>query len=118
MASYIDWTIAASKRAAASLLQPLDRVDNISYNGLEAQRVSSDLVALKGQILRDLVRTLVNISANITHMGRDSFLSHCNPALPQKVAVNLRASNYLGPNLFEPGLITSAQYRLNKKVAT
>jgi hypothetical protein len=100
--------------------QLLDHADIISDNGLEVQRVSSDLVALTsltGQIIRDLVSTLVNISANVSNMRRDSFLLHCNPALPQKVAVNLRASNYLGPNLFEPGLITSAQNRVNKKVA-
>jgi hypothetical protein len=111
MASYLDWTIAASKRTAANLQQLLHRADNISDNGLEEQRVSSDLIALTfftGQILRDLVPTLVNILANVTNMRRDSFLSHCNPALPQNLAVNLRASNYLGPDLFEPGPITSA----------
>jgi hypothetical protein len=37
MASYLDWSIAASKRAAANLQQLLDCVDNISDNGLDAK---------------------------------------------------------------------------------
>jgi hypothetical protein len=87
---------------------------------LEAARISSDLMTLTsftGQILQDLVPTLVNTATNVTNIRRDSYLALVNSALPQKMAVKLWASNYLGPQLFEPGLVHHAQERLNQRVA-
>ena len=119
MASYMDWGLAASQKASKDLCALFDSSDNMSDNSLEAQRISKDLVTLTtfvGQILSDFVPTLVNMAANLTTLRRDSYLAHVNPALPQKWAINLRASNFLGPNLFEPGLVQTAQDRLNKRL--
>jgi hypothetical protein len=119
MASYMDWGLAATQKAAKDLASHMDSADALSNEFLEMQRISKDLVALTtfcGQILQDFVPCLVNMAANITNMRRDSVLAQVNPALPQKWAINLRASNYLGPQLFEPGLVQIAQDRLNKRL--
>ena len=115
MASYMDWGLAATQKAAKDLASLMESADALSNESLEMQRISRDLVALTtfcGQILP----CLVNMAANITNMRRDSVLAQVNPALPQKWAINLRASNYLGPQLFEPGLVQQAQDRLNKRL--
>jgi hypothetical protein len=121
MASYLDWAVAAIAKAVADLNTTVSGApSDMSDSYLEVTRLSSDLVTLSGfvgQIVEDLFSTLINVAGHTTNMRRDIFLQHLCPALPPRAAVFLRASKYLGPKLFEPGLVQMAQNKLEKRKA-
>jgi hypothetical protein len=64
-----------------------------------------------------LIPTFADTGANVTNLCQDSYLALLNPALTQKMAVNLRATHYLGPQLFESGLVYLAQELLIQRIA-
>jgi hypothetical protein len=114
MASYLDWAVAAIPKAV------VDHNTTVSEAPSEVTRLSSDLVTLSGfvgQIVEDLFSTLNNVAGHTTKMRRGIFLQHLCPALPPRTAVFLRASKFLWPKLFEPGLIQMTQNKLKKRKA-
>jgi hypothetical protein len=113
--------VASIAKAVSDLKNIVSQApSDMSDSYLEVARLSSDLVTLSGfdgQIVEDLISALIDIAGHTTNMRRDIFLHHLCPALLPRAAVFLRASKYLGPKLFEPGLILMAQNNIEKRKA-
>jgi hypothetical protein len=119
MVSYMDWAVAASQYTATKLQNFAETISNgdLSDEAMELLGLSNDLVTLtrfQGRIVNDLIPTLTHVAGTVTNMRRDRILAHVQSALSQEQAVGLRASNYMGPSLFDPVSVESATEQVQK----